>query len=171
MKKSIIVICVFMMASAAQADPPETNLIQKLTSVITNLCPKAEIKVDKHAFSAKHDTMVYTIHSRSKTGEVSPRTYQKEGPGFRGFMLRISLNDGKYGGAACVPQTIQGPYFPTFLDAPSTDGGKKHYQVHFSYGGRLDPKLKKAILEAIPRTRFQQTDGAVTQESAPSAAP
>jgi hypothetical protein len=156
MRKSIITICAFLMVSSVQAEPPSTNLIRKLTSVITILCPEAEITVDKYAFSAKHDTMLYTIHSRSKTGEVYPQTSEREGPAFRGFMLRVSLNDGKYGGAACVPQTLHGPYYPTLIDAPSTDGGKKHYQVHFSYGGRLDSQLKKAILETIPRTRFQQ---------------
>jgi hypothetical protein len=171
MKKATITICMSLMASAVLADPPETNLIQKLTSVITNLCPEAEITVDEHAFSAKHDTMVYTIHSRSKTGEVYPTTHQQEGPAFRGFMLRVSLNDGEYGGAACVPQTLHGPYYPTFIDAPSISDGKKHYQVHFSYGGRLDPELKKAILETIPRTRFQQSDGEATSKTAPSAVP
>ena len=156
MKNSTIALCAFLMGSVVQAAPPEPSLIQKLTSVITNLCPKAEIKVDDYAFSAKYDTMVYTIHSRSRSGEVYPKTFQEESPGFRGFMLRVSLHDGEYVGAARVPQTLQGPHFPTFIDALSTDQGKKYYQVHFSYCGRPDRELKKAILEAIPRTRATQ---------------
>jgi RHS repeat-associated protein len=51
-------------------------------------------------------------------------------------MLTVVLHDGKYEGAAMVPQTLQGPYYPTFLDAVPMDSGKKHYQVHFSYGYR-----------------------------------
>lgn len=159
MMKSIIAICAFLWTSAIQAGSPDAELIEKLTGVITNLCPDAVIEVDEHRFSAKHDTMVYTIHSRSKTGEVYQQTYEQEGPGFRGFILTVALNDGKYEGAAMVPQTLQGPYFPTFIDAPSTGDGERHYQVHFSYGPRLDPELKKAILKAIPRTKFQQDGG------------
>ena len=155
MKKSILAICGVFTVWVAHAEPPSSNLVAKLAAAITNLCPKAEIKVDEYGFSAKHDTMTYTLHSRSKTGQVYPQTYQQEGPAYRGFILSVSLNDGTYEGAACVPQTLQGPYYPTFIDAPSTEDGKKHYQVHFSYGARLDPELKKAIFEATPKTTFQ----------------
>ena len=98
---------------------------------------------------------MFTLHSKSKTGEVYPETYQQEGPNFKGFILRVEVLDGKYEGAAVMPQTLQGPYFPTFIDAPSVEKDKQHYEVRFSYGSRLDPDLKKAIFEVIPKTRSQ----------------
>lgn len=82
------------------------------------------------------------------------KTYQDEGPKFKGFILRVELRDGEYGGAAGVPQTLQGPYYSTFIDASNVDKNNKHYFVSFAYGGRLDPELKKAIMDAIPKTQF-----------------
>jgi len=157
MKHIVIMVGLLLLPAPLLAEPPEAEVVRTLTSAISNLCPKAHIETDRLIFSAKFSTMVYTMHSRLKTGEVSTQTYQQEGPGFEGFTLGVSLEDGKYAGAADVPQTVQGPYFPTFLDAPATDGGKKHYLVQFSYGPRLNPAIKKAILDAIPKTRFQQS--------------
>jgi len=160
MKRAIItIVAILAVVSAGAGAPPPDALVQTLTNTIRKHCPEAKIEVTEHAFVAKYGTMMFTLHSVSKTGEVSPQTYQQEGPNFKGFILGIALQDGKYEGAAMVPQTLQGPYFPTFIDAPATDDGKKHYQVHFSYGSRLDPGLKKAIFEAIPKTRFQQLGG------------
>jgi len=141
-------------ASGLSAEPPSDELVQKLTEMIRKHCPEAKIEVTKQEFVAKSGTMMFTLHGRSKAGEVSPVTYQQEGPNFKGFMLRVSVNEGKYQGAAVVPQTLQGPYFPTFIDAPPVEKENKHYWVGFSYGSRLDPDLKKAIFEAIPTTKF-----------------
>ncbi len=88
-----------------------TLLVKTLTETIRKHCPDATIEATKTEFVAKSGTMMFTLHSKSKSGEVSPNTYQEEGPNFKGFMLRVALNDGKYQGAAVVPQTLQGPYF------------------------------------------------------------
>jgi hypothetical protein len=137
------------------AGPPPDEVVQKLTETIRKHCPEAKIEVTEKGFVAKSGTMMFTLHSKSKTGEVYPETYQQEGPNFKGFILRIEVLDGKYEGAAVIPQTLQGPYFPTFIDAPSVEKEKQHYEVRFSCGSRLDPDLKKGIFEVIPKTRFQ----------------
>jgi hypothetical protein len=63
-------------------------------------------------------------HARGKAGEVYERTYQQEGPNWKGFLLRVELHEGKYAGAAVIPQTLQGPYFQTFIDGPNVEGGR-----------------------------------------------
>lgn len=141
-------------AGAAAGAPPPDDMVKTLSDTIRKKSPEAKIEVTKDAFVAKHGTMMFTLHSIYKTGEISRETYQEEGPNFRGFVLRIALQDGTYEGAADLPATLPGPYFPTWSDAPATDGGKKHFHVWFSYGSGLDPELKNAILEAIPKTRF-----------------
>ena len=112
-------IAVLVTVHAATAEAPPDELVQKLTQAIRKHCPDATIEVSKQAFVAKFGTMTFTLHGRSKTGEVSPKTHQEEGPNYKGFMLHIALHDGRYQGAAVVPQTLQGPYFPTFIDAPA----------------------------------------------------
>src|SRR5687768_7904729 len=101
---------------------------------------------------------------RGKAGEVYEQTYQEEGPNWKGFILRVELREGKYAGAAVIPQTLQQPYFQTFIDGPNVDGADKHYFVTFSHGSRLDPKLKNAIMEAIPRTRLRKEPAPVRGE-------
>ncbi len=137
---------------------PSKELVKKLSEAILKHSPDAKIEITKEGFFAKDGTMMFTIHGRSKTGEVSRETGQQEGPNYKGFMLRVSLEEGTYSGAAAIPQTLQGPYFPTFIDGPATDDGKNYHRISFSYGSRLDPKLKQAILEAIPKTKFAVPD-------------
>ncbi len=150
-------LCTLLLTVAAQlswAGPPPDELVQKLKTVIQKHSPEAQFEVTEQGFTAKEGTMIFTVHNRSKTGEVFPTTRQEEGPNYKGFYLHVSLQPGKYEGAAVVPQTLAGPYFSTFIDGVSTDKGDHHYWVHFAYGGRLDPVLKQAILETVPRHRF-----------------
>ena len=133
---------------------PSEEMVKKLSEAILKHCPDAKIEVTKDAFVAKDGTMMLTLHRRGKAGEVYRETYSEEGPNHKGFLLRVSLNGGAYSGAAAIPQTFQEPYFQRFFTATPTDGGKKHFLIDFSYGSRLDPELKQAILEAIPKTKI-----------------
>jgi hypothetical protein len=153
MRRTMLAIVVaFVTASTMFAAPPPDEMVQKLTETIRKHCPQATIEVTESGFVAKSGTMMFTLHGRWKTGEVDPKTFQQDGPNFKGFMLSLELRDGKYDGAMVMPQTLQEPYFPTFIDAPSVEKNK-YYLIRFSYGSRLDPDLKKAIFEAIPAIR------------------
>jgi hypothetical protein len=156
MSRTILVAIAFWVsARTLVAGPPPDEMVQKLTKTIRKHCPQAKIEVTRQAFVARFGTMRFTIHGRSKTGQFDAGTYQQEGPNFKGFILRVALQEGKYAGAAVVPQILQGPYFPTFIDALSVEQDKKHYLIRFSCGSRLDPDLKKAIFEVLRRTGFQ----------------
>src|SRR5262245_12863856 len=160
MGKSIFaIVAVVAGASHVCAGPPPAEMVKKLTDTIRKHCPDATIDVTKEEFVAKFGTMMFTVHSRSKTGEVFPQTHQQEGPNYKGFMLRVALQDGKYSGAAVAPQTLQGPYYPTYIDAAPVEKTDKHYMVHFAFGSRLDPDLKKAIFDVIPQTQFPPGKG------------
>jgi hypothetical protein len=153
-------LCLFLLvfrttALGASAAQLPDDLLKKLSAAIRECCPDAQIEVNHEVFTAKRGTMTFTLHSVSKTGEVYPQTHQQEGPNFKGFILTVSLREGPYLGAATTPQTLQGPYFPTFIDAPATADGKGHFWVTFSYGKGIDEEVRSAILGAIPKTRFQ----------------
>jgi len=155
MRQVILAIAaVLMTASVGYAAPPPESLVRSLTATIRKHCPDAEIEVSEQGLVAKSGTMTFAVHSRSKTGEISPKTHEEEGPNFKGFLLRVSMQAGPYEGAAVVPQTLQGPYFPTFIDAVPTPTSDGHFWVNFSYGSRLDADLKQALLETIPQKRF-----------------
>jgi hypothetical protein len=129
-------------------------MVANLKATIRTHCPDATFATMKNEFVAKFDTTTYTLHARAKTGEVYEKTHQEEGPNFKGFILRVELREGKYDGGAVVPATLQGPYYPTFIDGANLNG--KHHWVSFSYGGRLNSELKMAIMGVNPRTQFKK---------------
>ena len=145
-------------ASVGRGEQPSKELVEKLTEVIRKQCPDAEFKLEDNAFTAKHRTMTYTLHSRAKTGAVSEQTYQKEGPNYKGFLLTVTWQHGAPVTPARTPQTLEGPYFPPFINDSATEDGQNHYRVSFSYGRRLDKSLKEAILEALPKARFKDDE-------------
>jgi hypothetical protein len=139
------------MPQPVRAEGPMDALASKLTAAIKSTCPKAVIRYSDGAFTAKTGTMVFTLHSRSMTGEYSANTYKEEGPNYRGFLLSVRVEPGRYNGQAVVPQELHGPYYATYIDDPKEVDGKTHYVISFSYGSRIDQKLKKAIMDALPR--------------------
>lgn len=145
----------FLLLAAAvpcrASEPLPEPLVKRLTETIRAHCPEAVFKTEDGMFVAQHGTMLFTLHRRLRTGEVNPATYQEEGPNFKGFLLKMRLEKGLYDGPALVPQEVPGPYYPTFLNCPVTPDGQHHFWINFSYGCQLDPKLKQAVLDALPK--------------------
>ena len=158
-------------ASVAQSEPPPDELVKRLTAVVRKECPDAQFEVDGNTFTAKRGTMMFTLHGRSMGGEIRSKTYQEEGPNYKGFMLKVSLQPGHAVTQAVTPQTLRGPYFPTYIDDPPTPDGENHYWVAFSYGSRLDKKLKTAILDAISRPNFPMKERAKADSQEEEAVP
>jgi hypothetical protein len=148
-----LLLIMFGAIVASGAEELPADLIARLTKAIRERCPDAEISAKGAAFSAKFGTMMFTVHYRSMTGEVSKETRQEEGPNFRGFVLSVSLQNGRYEGQAMVPQALKEPYFETYIDAVPTEDAKGHFWIRFSYGSRTDSKLKEAIFAALPKEK------------------
>ncbi len=51
------------------------------------------------------------------------------------------------------PKTLRQPYWQRYIGGPATDDGKRHFNIDFSYGGGLDPKLRQAIVNVIPKQK------------------
>src|SRR5579863_2003485 len=78
------VVAAFVMSGTTFAGPPPDELVHKLTETIRKHCPQATIEVTETGFVAKSGTMMFTLHGRWKTGEIDPKTFQEEGPNFKG---------------------------------------------------------------------------------------
>lgn len=141
------------MLTAAGTPAEQLELNKKVTKIVLEHFPKAAVVVDHGNLVAKQGTMIFTVHRRSKTGKVGEKTDQVEGPNYQGFILSISVQDGQYHGAAVVPQTLQRPYWKTYIDRPATKDGKSHFVINFSYGARLNREFISALLEALPNSR------------------
>src|SRR5688572_9854766 len=150
MRKIAFFFCVFLTICPALGEVPTDPGLLKLLDVIRQQVPDAKIETTADSITAKSGTMMFTLHGRSKTGEVSPQTYQEEGPNFKGFVLKVTLTPGRYEGAAMVPQTLRDPYYPKFIDARPTADGASYYWVNFAYGSRFDKKVHNALHAALP---------------------
>lgn len=151
---SVLILALCLQPAAvlvASADQAES--VERVVHLVRKHCPDAEIVQDDRKMSAKDGTMMFTIHPRLKTGEVLKKTVQVEGPNFRGFLLQFSVVEGKYHGAAEVPQTFHDPYWQTYFDCPQTEDGDGYYRIRFSYGSRLDKDFKKAVFQVFTATR------------------
>ena len=140
--------------TAVGAPAGYVTLFERVSKVVQRYYSDAEIAQDDGKLTAKHGTMVFTVHRHWKTGEIRKETDEVEGPNFRGFVLRISVRDGKYEGQAMVPQTLREPYWQTYIDRPPTEDGKGYYVIDFSYGSRLSRAFMSDLFEILPRTRM-----------------
>jgi len=160
-----LIIGTLVLATAALktfADPPPAGLVTKLTAVIHEHCPDAQIAVTNGMFTAKSGTMMFTLHGIQMTGEILTNTFQEEGPNYKGFILNVEVEKGPYMGQAFGAQEHRGPYYPTFITFPRTEDGTNHYWITFAYGGGLDPKLKQAVFDALPG-KISLPDGAANR--------
>ena len=155
--KRIALICALCLVNlfatqAAFAKQPE--LADKIRKLVKKHFPDAVVFQDKRKLTAKHGTMVFTIHRHWKTGKIRKETDQVEGPNYQGFVISISVQDGRYEGQAMVPQVLNQRYWQTYIDRPPTENGNGHYVINFSYGSRLDKDFMRAVFEALPKSRI-----------------
>ena len=159
MKRSPLspLLVVVLLSLSGVAPSPQDEPIKKLTEVIQKYCPEAKIETKDDRWIAKHGTMIFTMHSRSMTGEISADTYKTEGPNYKGFMVTAWLEDADSPRQVALPQTFNELYFNTYGAIFPAATPKKICRVNFSYGSRLDPEFKKALMDVLapppPATR------------------
>ena len=145
----LILLTAFLIPHQSFAD----NNFQKIKAEIAKLVKayylEATIEENESEFIAKLNTLEYTLHSVYKTGEISERTFNIEGPNYKGFKLKLTfVPTGPYMGQLVVPQTVNGPYFPTFVNAINLET-KEYIHISFAYGKGIDPGFKNSLFEII----------------------
>lgn len=160
MKSTLILfICaLFFMASFSLPAAPgkQMEMADRIDKLVKKYFPDAIVTRDNGKYSAKYGTRLFTIHPHLRTGEILMKTVKVEGPNFMGFMISISVREGKYEGPAVVPQTLNKRYWYTYFDRPLTKDGKSHFVIDFSYGSRTHRDFMKAIFEVITRPKKKE---------------
>ncbi|MBA4386825.1 MAG: hypothetical protein C0404_02520 [Verrucomicrobia bacterium] len=141
---SLLSCAAIVLASEAWADNWQT----KLQSVIRQHDSNAVITVAEGACTYRYHTQVFKIHTIDKIGAISETAHDEEGPNGDGILLKVTMQDGPYRGAAEVPQELAKPYWKTFINDYPTGTGK-YLWMDLSYGGRADKKLIEAIKTAL----------------------
>ncbi len=153
-KAALLLVAIGLADSIAVADAEiPKELADRIQKIVRQHYPDVEITQKNGWLSAKHGTMIFTVHRHLKTGEILETTDRVEGPNAEGFVLSLSVQEGKYEGAAVVPQILGEPYWQTYIDRPKTEDGQGHYVINFSYGSRLDKDFMKTVFEALPKSK------------------
>ncbi len=144
----------------AGPDPVLTKFRCRIEKEFAELSPRPtfEMRADEGggALLVRYGTREYIVHPRTKDGRVSKETVRREGPGDKGFLLRIRIQPLATVNQAHVPQTVRGPYWDAFHQAYEMPKNGKQIYFVLEYGPRTDPawirKLKK-IAEEFGRPR------------------
>ena len=130
------------MAGVASADesPDLKQVAIALRPVLEKLDIKADISYPSGTTSlvVSYRSQLYKIHGRSMNGEISPDAHDETGPSFKGFVLRVHLQDKGEVNQAVTPQTLQEPYWQTYLDVTPISGTQKQVYWALSFGSRTD---------------------------------
>lgn len=111
--------------------------------------PDAKITQTPDGLQFSHETMEFTMHLPLKTGEwqaARPMQGPKRHGGIQGT---AALREGKWMGAAMVPQSFDRFYFTSYLMAPYSAACDCHLVAHLDYPDTVDQSFVKAWSELI----------------------
>lgn len=139
--KAMVTLAVVGIASwAFGADEWQTRLQSTIRQYDTN----GVVVVEGGAYVYRYHTQIFKIHNVHKTGKVSETAHDEEGPNVDGVLLKVSLQDGPYRGAAEIPQNLGRAYWTTFINAYPVASGK-YLWLSLSYGSQADKRLLEAV--------------------------
>ena len=96
----------------------------------------------------EQETRVFIVHEPLKTGEWQD-PMEVRGPKSGGVLCDIELREGKYNGAAVVPQTFDKRYFKVLVMAPHSAKEDAYLYVHLCYPRNISDEFLKQFTELV----------------------
>lgn len=141
MKQFITVYSLVILAFGVCANEPiDHECKARLQTIIRKYHPDANIEEENDRLVYRFHTQTFKMHTIHKTGHISEKAHDEEGPNVDGILVTVTLREGKYEGPLETPQTLNRPYWRTFVNAYSVPG-PKYLWLSVSYGSRTDKKL------------------------------
>jgi hypothetical protein len=139
-------------APSDQASDTENRALRRLYGelrmVFRKHYPQASSHVLKEKMHFEHDTRIFIVHEPLKTGEWQD-PWETRGPKPGGILCDITLQAGRYQGAAVVPQTFDKRYFKMLMMAPYSAKADRHLLVHLSYPANVTSEFLKEFTELM----------------------
>lgn len=127
--------------------------LQKIKTKVEKIFDKHKVEIaitlESNRLIARFHTDKFMLHTIHKTGYISPKVYEQEGPNYDGILLDVSLRDGKYVGQAVIPQELNQIYWKTYINAYPINKEKQYLWLALSYGSRTNKELIKEIKECF----------------------
>jgi hypothetical protein len=136
---------VIMSVSHAEPAQPEVEKVYgKLQKVLKEYGIRRWTQAN-YNLRVTHKTNKLMVHTIHKTGYISPKPVEVEGPNYDGLIVEARVGMGQYSGQAEIPQEWKRTYWTTFINAYSIDKGKSHLYLSISYGSRTDKQMIEKI--------------------------
>ena len=129
------------------ADSPLVAVANGLAKIAKEFEFEQEVGVDPdgRSVSVSNRTRKFMVHSGGKTGKPPKEVREVVGPDADGCRIKVYLQEGRYAGAAAIPQNLRRPHWTTFINAYPVAGGRQHLFLSFSSGARTDPELLEKV--------------------------
>jgi hypothetical protein len=153
----LIAACLLVAQSGHAREATAREMFQtiskRLVPLVQNAHTNAVIKQTETSIEITFDTMVYTVHGGSKTGNFSPTTHEEIGPRVQGFVISVSLAPVNPI-AAESGQTMQRPYWQEYFWAGHQDR-KEYIHFIFKFGRGVVEQFRGNIIRAVAETPQQ----------------
>jgi len=150
MKRIIMLMAVLSVSEAIGAnDSPLSQVAERLSEIANDMKPVAAVEQNGRAVSLSYNTRKFMVHNTDKLGHHSEKAHETVGPRYDGLIVKVTVQDGRYFGAAIIPLNLRRPYWTTFVNAYPIAKGKQHLHVNISYGSRTDRELIKRIKDML----------------------
>ena len=130
--------------------PAYAAIEAELRSFFDAECPEAQLQLEEGVLIGRYQTQEFMVHNIDKTGHIAEEAHAEEGPNYQGFLLRLTIAEGPYEGAAVLPQVLTEPYWQTYINAFPLESGKYHIFISLSFGMRTEAH----IIETLERVVF-----------------
>jgi hypothetical protein len=139
-------------AGRANLGARQRSRLERLYPELRTLFLRHYPQVTSHLLDEKihfeQDTRVFIVHESLKTGEwQDPR--ETRGPKRGGILCDLELREGKYNGAAVVPQTFDKRYFKLLVMAPYSQKHNAHLYLHLCYPSNVSDDFLKQFTEQV----------------------
>lgn len=137
--------------SARENGSIEQRVRDRLRPVLAGLTPAPTFEFPEGSKSllVYYRPRKFLVHNGSMTGEWSTNVVEEVGPRLTGFVLRIKVEGLGEVNQAVTPQTLQEPYWRTFLDLTPIAGTTNQIYWALSFTGRTDQKMLTKVKQAL----------------------
>jgi len=141
MFQSLVSLLLVSTAIATPATPGDSALKEVsagLSRIAEDLKPEATVVGSNGTVVLSYKTRKFMVHGTYRDGRRVEKAHEALGPQVDGLIVRVKLQDGRYDGAAVVPQGLRKPYWTTYINAYPVAQGKQYLWVNISFGSRTD---------------------------------
>lgn len=161
----VILVGVWPVLSQAADDAPDpvlTTLQAQLDLALVDIRPRVKFEIPAgyggRSLIVRYQTRRYMIYPRNKAGRLGRELVDEEGPGDEGFLLRVHVQAKGEQNQAVVPQTLQTPYWKTYLNVYPIEDSDHQIYIALSYRGLTDKRLIRRIQRVIGQGGAEHPD-------------